>query len=376
MVTKLHSRRIYMKNQTISLLQMSLILIGSTGLVNHVIIIPMVLDVSGRDSWIAILLSCVSYLFLLPILYFIQKRMHGVPLFRWIKRNFGIFVAYPLLAIILLYLFSLSVVTLKETLTFLSFYLPKTPKLFLGAAFSIICFYNAKHGIQSIGLTAGILLPIVFILGLFVMTANFPNKDFSFLKPYMEYGTSPVIKGMIYPISGFIEFGFILFIHHHLKTKLKFSSLIWIGIIFLILTLGPTIGAIIEFGPFVAAKQRYPAFEEWRLVAIGRYIEHLDFLSVYQWFVGAFIRISLLSFLIPDLLQVTNKKVKNGLQLFILGGIIVLSILSINDTAFYLFLSRLFLPGTVVLMLFLFVLLAFLSMFVNKKKGVKTNEAQ
>lgn len=365
-----------MKNQTISLLQMSLILIGSTGLVNHVIIIPMVLDISGRDSWIAILFSSVSFLFILPILYFIQKRMNGEQLFLWIKGNFGIFVAYPLMAIILLYLFSLSVVTLKETLTFLSFYLPMTPKLVLGATFSIICFYNAKHGIQSIGLTAGILLPIVIIFGFFVMTANFPNKDFSFLKPYMEYGTAPVIKGMIYPISGFIEFGFFLFTHHHIKTKIKFTSLIWIGIIFLVLTLGPTIGAITEFGPFVAAKQRYPAFEEWRLVAIGRYIEHLDFLSVYQWFVGAFIRLSLLSFLIPDLLQITNKKVNAGLQLFILGWITVLSILSINDTAFYTFLSRLFLPGTIAFMLFLFVLLAFLSMFVNKKKGVKTNEAQ
>ncbi|MFR9721672.1 hypothetical protein ACL00X_20305, partial [Aeromonas diversa] len=86
------------------------------------------------------------------------------------------------------------------------------------------------------------------------------------------------------------------------------TTLVWIGLSFLILTLGPTIGAIAEFGPFVAAKQRYPAFEEWRLVSIGRYIEHLDFLSVYQWFVGAFIRLSLLCFLTPDVLQISNKK--------------------------------------------------------------------
>ena len=43
------------------------------------------------------------------------------------------------------------------------------------------------------------------------------------------------------------------------------------------LTLGPLIGAITEFGPNEATKQRYPAYEEWGLVTIGRYIEHLDF---------------------------------------------------------------------------------------------------
>ncbi|XRG80556.1 endospore germination permease [Rossellomorea sp. GAMAL-10_SWC] len=365
-----------MKNQTINLLQMSFILIGSTGLVNHVIIIPMVLDVSGRDSWITILLSSVSLLFLIPILYFIQKRMNGEQLFLWLKGNFGRFITYPLMAMILLYLFSSGVVLLKETLTFLSFYLPMTPRVLLGATFSIICFYNAKHGIQSIGLTAGILLPIVILLGFFVMTANFPHKDYSFLKPYIEHGTSPVIKGMVYPISGFIEVAFILFFHHHLNEKIKVTTLIWIGITFVILTLGPTIGAITEFGPFVAAKQRYPAFEEWRLVSIGRYIEHLDFLSVYQWFVGAFIRLSLLTFLVSDILQVTNKKVNSGLKIFFLGWVTLISILSINDTSFYLFLSRQFLPGTFVFIFLILVLLAILSMFVNKKNGGNINEAQ
>ncbi|KQL32859.1 spore gernimation protein [Bacillus sp. FJAT-25509] len=365
-----------MKNQTINLLQMSFILIGSTGLINHVIIIPMVLDVSGRDSWITILLSSGSLLFLIPILYFIQKRMNGEQLFQWLKGNFGRFISYPLIAMILLYLFSSGVVLLKETLTFLSFYLPMTPRVLLGATFSIICFYNAKHGIQSIGLTAGILLPIVIFLGFFVMTANFPHKDYTFLKPFIEHGTTPVIKGMIYPISGFVEVAFILFFHHHLNEKIKVTTLIWIGITFVILTLGPTIGAITEFGPFVAAKQRYPAFEEWRLVSIGRYIEHVDFLSVYQWFVGVFIRLSLLTFLASDILQVKNKKVNSGVKLFFLGWVTLISILSINDTSFYLFLSRQFLPGTFVFILLILILLAILSMFVNKENGGgNTNEA-
>ena len=138
-----------MNKQTISLLQMSSILITSTGIINHVLIIPLILDVSGRDSWIAILFSGAAYLFLIPILYFIHTRMNGEQLFLWVRRNFGRLVAYPLIAIILLYLFSLSVIILKETLTFLSFYLPMTPKLVLGSLFSLICFYNKSEAKRS-----------------------------------------------------------------------------------------------------------------------------------------------------------------------------------------------------------------------------------
>ncbi|MBI0579474.1 endospore germination permease [Neobacillus cucumis] len=364
-----------MNKPTISLLQMSMILIGSTGIISHVVILPMLLEVSVRDSWIAILTSFVAYIFLIPILLFISNRMNGEQLFLWLKRNFEGIIAYPFIALIILYLFFLSIITLKETLTFLSFYLPMTPKFVLGTIFSLICFYNAKHGIRSIALTTGILLPVVFVLGFFVMTANFPYKDYIFLKPYLENGLTPIIQGMVFPLSGYVELAFILYFQHHLKTKIRFTTLVWIGLSFLILTLGPTIGAIAEFGPFVAAKQRYPAFEEWRLVSIGRYIEHLDFLSVYQWFVGAFIRLSLLCFLIPDVLQISNKKWKNGWLLFLLGLITVISILPLNDYKFYLLLSRQFMPYSIVLVFCVTVLLAILSLFVNKKKGIQPNEA-
>jgi hypothetical protein len=48
------------------------------------------------------------------------------------------------------------------------------------------------------------------------MTANFPHKDFSFLKPFMEHGISPIIKGMIYPVSGYVELGFILYLNQYI----------------------------------------------------------------------------------------------------------------------------------------------------------------
>ena len=82
---------------------------------------------------------------------------------------------------------------------------------------------------------------------------------------------------MIFPASGFIELLMLLFLQHQFKERIRWYHFAIMLAILVGLTLGPLIGAITEFGPNEAAKQRYPAYEEWGLVTIGRYIEHLDF---------------------------------------------------------------------------------------------------
>ena len=74
------------------------------------------------------------------------------------------------------------------------------------------------------------------------------------------------------------------------------------------MTLGPLIGAITEFGPIEAAKQRYPAYEEWGIATIGRFIEHVDFFSIYQWLTGAFIRIVVFLYIVADLLNISGDR--------------------------------------------------------------------
>lgn len=357
-----------MEKQMVNFFQIALVLIGSTGIINHVIIIPMLLDHSGRDSWITILVLSLVYIIWIPFVFTIHKQTRKEHLFVWLIRNYGGFITYPLLSILILYLIMLGIVTLKETLTFFSFYLPETPRILLGTVLSIICFYNIQRGIQSIALTTGILLPVVFLLGFFVMIANFPHKDYSLLKPILEHGMNPVIKGMIYPAAGFVELIFILFLQHHIRSTIKLSQLIIVGIILAGITLGPTMAAIVEFGPFVAASQRYPAFEEWRLVSIGKYIEHLDFLSVYQWLVGVFIRISLVIFLIPDVLQVTKQKARNQIISIVLICMVIICILPISDASFYWFLSHVFLPISAI-GLFLFSMLLLIFVWISKKRG-------
>ncbi len=100
----------------------------------------------------------------------------------------------------------------------------------------------------------------------------------------------------------FFEILYILFLIGYSKKKLTLKGLLLTGLFLFILLFGPLTGAISEFGPTEATKLNSPAFTQWRLLSIGRYITRLDFLSIFQWFAGAIVRISIYCFLASKLL--------------------------------------------------------------------------
>jgi spore germination protein KB len=362
-----------MKSGSISFFQTCMMFMLSVGLLNHVIIIPLVLDKAHRDSWISVLLAGAFFMIWVVLLYSAISKSREMRFFQWLKLTYGATISYFLAGIACLYLLTLSTITLKETVTWIHLSISTgTPTLILAAALLIVCAYNAYKGIESIANTAVIFLPLVVILGFYVMTANYPNKDYSLLKPYLEHGMMPVWHGVIYVEAGLIEMSLLLFMQHHIRTRISFMSLVYLALILLVLTLGPLIGAIIEFGPMQASHLRFPAYEEWRLVTIGHFIEHMDFLSIYQWFSGAFLRISLTLFLINDILNIE----KSGKKLFFLILTCSIQLIAIcwpfSDPKYIKLISEILLPAIFWVMSSYFLIVIGLIHFGNRWRRIKS----
>jgi spore germination protein (amino acid permease) len=235
--------------------------------------------------------------------------MQGQTFLGWLKVKIPAFIVWPLTVVLAVYMFAIALITLKDTVTWArAIYLPHTPAYALSISFTALCLFAAAAGISPIAITSGILLPVVIVLGLFVMTVNFQSKDYTLLFPLFTHGYSPALTGVSYVMGSFSELIVLLFIQQHLAAKVRFVPFMFLALILTGLTIGPLTGSIAMFGPFEAAAQRYPPFELWRMVRIGKFITHLDFLSVYQWLSGAFIRISLALFLIVDLLGIRKKR--------------------------------------------------------------------
>lgn len=362
------------KKDTISIVHITLIIMTAIGLNNHVTIIPHVLSAAKRDSWISLLIALVIILLWGSLLIYIHKGTGQQNIFEWIEQHIGKLPKWVLSVFISLVFVLLAAITLREMVSWTKVsYLMVTPSVFQIVLFVLLCFFLALTSIQTMAIVNFFLLSAIIVFGFFVGIANFQFKDFSLLKPVLEHGFKPVFSGLIYPLSGMVELIALLFIQQKLHDKVTYKDFFINSIIITWLTVGPLIGAIIEFGPNEAARQRFPAFEEWSLVTIGRYIEHVDFLAIYQWTSGAFIRMSFLLFIALEVFQLKNKR-KRLIVLSIFSVIIIiLNLIPLSDLTLYHLQSTIFMPLTFWFFLTVSLLLSLFVFIGNRKKRRKSD---
>ncbi|GAB6989193.1 endospore germination permease [Paenibacillus pini] len=338
-----------MSTSKITFVQVCLILMLTNGLTSHVILNPMILDASGRDAWLSVLFATVLFVPWVLILVWFMRKSGQSKLQPWLAARSNPIISWIAVAPVILQLYLIGGLTVMHTATWtITNYLPATPKLVLIASIAFACYYAAKLGINSIAISSGILLPIVVLLGIFVSVANTPVKDFSLLRPILEHGMQPPLTGMIYAGGGFIELLIIITMQHRIKTQVKSWHLLIFALIICLMTIGPIIGGITEFGPLEAAKQTESPYEQWRLVKIGDYIEHVDFLSVYQWLSGATVRISIALFLLADLMPFKTREMGRRFILAITFSYILLSMLPISQERFYQWVYHFYFPFSLI----------------------------
>lgn len=357
----------------LSFIQISMMLMLTIGLTSHVIVNPMILDASGRDAWISVIITGLIYCPWCGVLLLIMKKSGQQKLQPWLAQQTTPLLSWILMAPFIAQLYLMGGMTVLHTSIWtVTNYLPATPKLVLITVLTLVCQYAAKIGIRAITIASGILLPTVVLLGFFVAISNVPEKNYQLLKPYLEHGWQLPMNGMIYAGSGFVEIVILLFMQHHLKSQVKYWMLLALSAIIVGITLGPVIGAITEFGPQEAAKQMTSPYEQWRLVKLGDYIEHVDFLSVYQWLSGSCVRISLSLFLLGDVLPITTRKGRNIVLAAVTLSYISLSMLPINQNDYYLWTYRYYFPGALIITLICTTLWAGFSLWTRKTKEKPT----
>jgi spore germination protein KB len=362
--------------EKVTIFHASLLLITSVGVLNHVVIIPALLNAGQRDAWMSILL-CLPLLFVwLAVLIVISRRTGQKNLIAWLEEKTNRFTASVFAFVIILYLVASVAVSLKDMVTWTSItYLPSTPELFISLTFLILCFLTALTNLRTITITNLILLPAIVFFGFFVAIANIPKKDYSMLMPLFESGYGPVMNGMIYAGAGLVEITLILFIQHRVSTKIKYWHVAIIGTILAGLMFGPLTGALATFGIDMAMTSRFPAYNQWSLVTLGRYVEHVDFLSIYQWLSGCFIRISLALFIILDIMDLPKGKKRAVPLLFICVLVLAGLQVPLSDEQFMDLMSRIYLPVSFFVMTGA-VLLLFVIVLVKRKEGVPRREKE
>lgn len=352
----------------VSLVQISLLIITAIGLKNHVTVIPHLLGAAKRDSWVSVGIALSFILCWCFLLLYIHRKTSNQNIFHFVEQHtgkvFGRFFSIIVSSVFVL----LAAVTLKEFVSWTKVsYLPITPIFFSVLLFTILCFLLAITNLQTIVILNTFVLTAVVVFGFFVAFANIQYKDYTLLTPILEHGFKPAVSGTIYPLAGLIEIISLLLIQQKVHGKMTLKLFMINSAILAGLILGPSIGSLTEFGPHEAARQKYPAFEQWGLVSLGRFIEHVDFLSIYQWITGAFIRISFFLFLSAEPFTFKSNKKK----IFLLAGfslfMIISNLIPLSDITFYSFIRSYLLPFTFWFFLAVSIVLGVIAAKANRK---------
>ncbi|WP_270171203.1 endospore germination permease [Paenibacillus sp. SYP-B4298] len=334
----------------LSYIQLVMIVMLVNGLMSHVIINPMLLEASQRDAWLAVIAATMLILPWCALIAWCMRRSGQQKLQPWLATRVGSFLSWLIVLPFSLQLYLMGGTTVLHTSGWtLTNYLPDTPVFILALSLCIVCFYYACTGLRTIAISAGLMLPVVVALGFFVSFANNDLKDMELLRPVLENGLRPVWHGTLYAVGGFSELILLFALQHRIRQPIRGWQLVLLGALLASITLGPVIGAITEFGPVEAAKQMESPYEQWRLVRLGYDLEHVDFLSVFQWLAGAVIRISLSIFLLAELMPWAASGLRRGL---LVGAITLsytlLSLIPLDAYTFYLYMYRYYVPYSLV----------------------------
>lgn len=136
--------------------QLTMIMMLAIGLNNHVILIPLLLCVAGRDAWFSVCLTSLFALMLMGVMQYIIRVSKQHHLGSWLRAQTRPMFANMLLCLVALPLFVTAVVTLRDTVSWAEIsILPTTPSIVLVVALAAVCCYMAYAGITPSRLSVG-----------------------------------------------------------------------------------------------------------------------------------------------------------------------------------------------------------------------------
>ncbi len=318
-----------MEKTQISQHQFKIITIGSITVTGHLLFVPMVFSIAGRDGWLTIPLALIMGLILALTLSALGASIPGQSIIEMYCSTIGS-VLGKIVGLLYACNFALVIsVTLGALMDFMtSAFMPGISPIILGFTFLLLCAFAVFLGLESLLRANEFFFPILVTAGVLISVTMMPNKNYKLLLPIMEDGINPILRGSIPLIALLAEMVVIGMIQPYLNKpealrKSTIVAVLVIGILFV----GPLTGPIAVFGEESTLIRLYPTYDEvrqLRLTALGS----LSPLAVLLWIFGSFGKISIFYYATSlSIAQVFG--VRNYKKLIIPIGITILILTSV-----------------------------------------------
>ncbi len=283
-----------MNSIKISTAQALMILITSITATGHLLFIPVILNHSGRDSWISVLLSFFALIYIIYIITSLSLRYQDQTIVEYSEVILGKPLGKIFSVFFIFYFFHDATLAIRG---FGEFYTtaitPDTPILVYFTLMIALAVYTVRQGLEVLVRTNQISLVILIIIGIMASMMTLPEKDYRNLLPILEFGMQPVLLGAISLTSLFSTFVIagMIFPYIYDRKSLKRYSLLT-SVILIILFLGPITAPVAVYGGERGVGFLFPSFQLLRDLSIGD-LQRLDLLGIMLWSIGSFAKIAL-----------------------------------------------------------------------------------
>ena len=325
------------------------------------------INIAKIDSYISIIIAYI--IGFIPILLFIYLFNQEKTLNELINDTFG---KIPGKIINYLLLIPIGIIGLCSVYSICNFmvsqFLSDTSIIILYVVPSIVILYGLIKGIETISRTSLILYIITIILVLIIILGLAPKLDFNNLKPMLENGITPPLKGsLIFTLSDIIPVFIVLGISKkNIKDKEKTTKMViifyTISILIMFLNVTMTLGTL---GIHLTQMYQYPEYLVLKQISFFNFLDRIENFVTIQWIFRTFILVTLIVYYIKN----TIKKDSNSklLPALILATIIILNLVIFkNNTMFTNFVSKIYPYSNI--FLFVMIIIISIAVFIKNKK--------
>lgn len=242
----------------------------------------LIFKTSGKDSWISMIIGTLIGLLLIYIFnkYIFNKKRNYI-----LNSHLNIIYKIPLF-VFFIFIFFINILIVRIFAT--SFFLTKTSGLLITIPFVLLCYLNAKKGLNSIAKISEMLLPISIVLILLSMLAVLKDGSIDSFLPVLTTSRSKIMLSSIY-FAIFTAIPQIVLFDVKIDGKLHMKAYILSSAISIL------IGTIIIFslGPYLIKIYRFPEYMVLKQIKIFNFIEKIENLIGLIWFFDLFISASL-----------------------------------------------------------------------------------
>ncbi len=273
-----------------------------------------IIKTAGRDAYISVLIAGIVGIIILGLLLYISSFDENKTISELNIYIFGPIFGKFLNIIFIIIALLIGINAMYNLTNFIvSQFLSETPLIVVGLLFTLLCIYINIKGIETISRVSLILLVINVILYLTAVFGLTTEIDINNLKPFLEFGITPSLKGAFHLITLNISPIFLLLSipKNKIIDKNKFNKTLSIfyiiSIIFMFFTISITMATL---GLELSQIYQYPEYIVLKRINLFNFLDRLENILNIQWILGLFLVNTTTIYYISNIIKKDNKIIK------------------------------------------------------------------